>query len=72
MVVHIKDLADVLIVNILEYLRAADLATVSEVDKTVFRRQHISMAVTYQMDNIYTLFSSPLKDKRLAILGLTC
>ena len=72
--IHIKDLAAESIVNVLEYLRAVDLVSVSEVDKTVFQKSRIQKAVQYQLAMIYanplatptkvvrsTSFESPLK-----------
>jgi hypothetical protein len=62
--VHFKELAEESVVGILEYLRAMDLANVSEVDKTVFRKLRVSRAIKYQMENIYTAVSSPVKEKK--------
>jgi hypothetical protein len=61
MVLELKDLATENIVAILEYLRATDLVSVSEVDKTVFSRQKIQSAIKYQMENIYITMGTPLK-----------
>jgi hypothetical protein len=62
--VHFKELAEESVVGILEYLRAMDLANVSEVDKTLFHKSRVSRAIKYQMENIYTAVSTPVKDKK--------
>lgn len=62
--VHFKELAEESVVGILEYLRAMDLANVSEVDKTVFHKSRTSRAIKYQMENIYTAVASPVKEKK--------
>ena len=67
--VHIKMLADENLVSILEYLRATDLATVREVDKTVFQKLRVSKAVKFQIENIYSTTTSPTKEKRLLSLA---
>lgn len=61
----IKELADESVINILEYLRAMDLVSVSEVDKTIFHKTRVSRAVKYQLEHIYVIMSSPLKEKRI-------
>lgn len=60
-----KLLADETVVTILEFLRAMDLASVSEVDKTIFRKSRINSAVKFQLENIYIMTGSPVKDKRV-------
>ena len=60
---NIRDLADETVVLILEYLRAMDLASVCEVDKTIFNKSRVYKAVKYQMDNIYFSMCSPVKEK---------
>jgi hypothetical protein len=62
--VHFKELAEESVVEILEYLRALDLANVSEVDKTNFHKSRISRAIKYQMEHIYTAISSPVRDRK--------
>ena len=47
---HIKDLADESIVSILEYLRAADLVSTSEVSKKIFLKSFIRKAVIVRTD----------------------
>ena len=61
---HIKDVPTEAIIYILEFLRAADLASVSEVDKTIFRKDRIQQAIRYQLQNIYSTSctGTPLKD----------
>ena len=61
----LKLLADETIVAILNFLRATDLANVSEVDKTIFRKSRISSAVKYQLENIYTISGTPVKDRKI-------
>jgi hypothetical protein len=61
----IKQLADESVVNILEYLRAMDLVSVSEVDKTIFHKTRVSRAVKYQLENIYVIMATPSKEKRI-------
>ena len=65
MPLQIKDLAEEAIILILGHLRAVDLVNVSEVSKTIFKKYHISRAVAFQLDNIYTTLSSPIKEKRI-------
>ena len=60
----IKHLPDETVVAVLEYLRAMDLASVSEVDKTIFSRARVYKAVKYQMQNIYVIMGTPVKEKR--------
>jgi len=48
----IKTLATECIVAVLEFLRATDLAAVSEVDKTVFSQRRIKLAVAYQLNTV--------------------
>lgn len=62
----IKGLADESVVNILEYLRAMDLVSVSEVDKTIFHKMRVSRAVKYQLENVYVIMASPSKEKRIS------
>ena len=62
-------LADEAIVLIMEYLRAVDLVSASEVSKSIFKKSLISRAVSYQLENIYTTLSSPLKEKRILDLS---
>jgi hypothetical protein len=61
----LKLLADETVVAILEFLRATDLVNVSEVDKTIFRKSRINSAVKYQLENIYTISGTPVKDKKV-------
>ena len=59
---HIKDLADESIVSILEYLRAADLVSTSEVSKKIFLKSFIRKAVIFQLDYVYpTSWRPPMK-----------
>ena len=57
-------LSSYLVIRVLEYLRATDLANVSEVDKTIFRKDRIQQAIRYQLQNIYSTSctGTPLKD----------
>ena len=68
---HIKSLADENMVAILEYLRATDLATVREVDKTIFHKSRVSTAVKFQIEHIYNVTSSPIAGKRLVIIPVS-
>jgi hypothetical protein len=55
-------LDDDLIVSILEYTRAVDMASAKEVGKAVFTKERISRAVRYQLTHIYSsATSSPAK-----------
>ena len=57
-----NDISDESIVTILEYLRAIDLATLTETNKSVFSQQRISRAIQYHFEFTYPLsFSSPVK-----------
>ena len=60
-----KMLADESVINVLEYLRAMDLASVSEVDKTIFHKTRVSRAVKYQLENKYVIMASPSKERRI-------
>jgi hypothetical protein len=60
--VHIKDISDEPIILVLEYLRATDLASCSEVDKSVFKRSRIMRAISFQMTSIYPTMLSPTKN----------
>lgn len=65
MSVNIKNLPGEAIVIILEYLRAADLASAREVCNTIFRKSLISRAIHFQIENIYPKsWCSPTKEKR--------
>ena len=64
MTTQFKNLADETVVIILQYLRATDLASVREVDMTVFNRSRVSRAVKYQLEMVYPIASSPSKDQR--------
>ena len=66
MATQMKDLADETIVIILEYLRATDLASVKEVDMTLFSRSRVSRAVKYQLEMVYPIACSPSKDQRIS------
>eukprot|EP00600_Ochromonadales_sp_CCMP1393_P005262 CAMPEP_0174968474 /NCGR_PEP_ID=MMETSP0004_2-20121128/8156_1 /TAXON_ID=420556 /ORGANISM="Ochromonas sp., Strain CCMP1393" /LENGTH=621 /DNA_ID=CAMNT_0016217715 /DNA_START=606 /DNA_END=2468 /DNA_ORIENTATION=- len=61
--VTIKDLLEENFVQILSYLRATDLATCREVNKTVFSVERIGRAVSYLTTHIYTLPIAPLLKK---------
>ena len=63
---QLKDVPEEAIVNILEFLRATDLAAVSEVDKTVFHKSRIQRAIRYQIHTLYpsSYAGTPLKEKR--------
>ena len=63
---QLKNIPEEAIVNILEFLRATDLAAVSEVDKTVFHRTRIQRAIRYQIHTLYpsSYAGTPLKEKR--------
>lgn len=50
--VSIHYLAAEIIVAILEFLRATDLITISETDKTVFSQTRIKLAVAYQLNSV--------------------
>ena len=62
--IHIKDIPSEAIIGVLEFLRATDLANVSEVDKTIFRKDRIEQAIRHQMQTIYSTSctGTPLKD----------
>jgi hypothetical protein len=66
MVLLLKDVPDEAIVTILEFLRATDLAVVSEVDKTVFSKLRVQRAVRYQLTHLYAVSyaGTPIKEKR--------
>ena len=64
MTTQLKNLADETVVIILQYLRATDLASVKEVDMTVFNRSRVSRAVKYQLEMVYPIASLPSKDLR--------
>ena len=65
MPIRLSDLAGESVVAIMEYLRATDLVSVSEVNKTIFQKSLISRAIAFQLDNIYQISSSLMKEKRL-------
>eukprot|EP00596_Hydrurales_sp_CCMP1899_P005491 CAMPEP_0119044628 /NCGR_PEP_ID=MMETSP1177-20130426/33086_1 /TAXON_ID=2985 /ORGANISM="Ochromonas sp, Strain CCMP1899" /LENGTH=412 /DNA_ID=CAMNT_0007015033 /DNA_START=346 /DNA_END=1581 /DNA_ORIENTATION=+ len=65
MVVQFKDLAFSSVVEILTFLRAIDMVSVSEVSKSIFEKSRIRIAAKFQMDYIYILPSSPMKEKKL-------
>ena len=50
--VSIHSLAAEIIVAILEFLRATDLISISETDKTVFSQTRIKLAVAYQLNSV--------------------
>lgn len=59
---HIKDLLDENVVLVLSFLRATDLASVREVDKTVFSGNRINAAINSLLKEVYILkIPSPVK-----------
>ena len=59
----LRDLHDEAIVTILEFLRAVDIVSTTEVSKSLFQGSLITKAVNFQLDNIYPAFSTPLKER---------
>ena len=51
----IKDLSNENVIHILSYLRATDLASAREVDKTVFSELRISHAIDLLLEEVYVL-----------------
>lgn len=59
---HLRDLHDENFVHVLTYLRATDLASAREVDKTIFSGPRISSAIGLLLKDVYTFpVSSPVK-----------
>ena len=56
----IQDLASECVVNILEFLRAVDLCSVSEVDRTVFSAGRLRLGISFQLNHVSQLCPTAL------------
>ena len=56
----IYDLDHESVVIVLQYLRATDLCSVSETDRSVFNQLHLQKAAIYQITHIYNVFTASI------------